>query len=164
MSSLRSARAQRRAARVRNIRLAILAVILIAIALGAFFFIQKQNSKTITVGENMITTGSGLKYEDLTIGNGLEAIPGKSVTVHYTGTLLDGTKFDSSLDRNQPFTFILGARNVIAGWDEGVAGMKVGGKRKLVIPPELAYGQEGIPGVIPSNSTLLFDVELLEVQ
>jgi len=164
MSSLRSARAQRRAARVRNIRLAILAVILIAIALGAFFFIQKQNSKTITAGENMITTGSGLKYEDLTIGNGLEAIPGKSVTVHYTGTLLDGTKFDSSLDRNQPFTFILGAGNVIAGWDEGVAGMKVGGKRKLVIPPELAYGQEGIPGVIPSNSTLLFDVELLEVQ
>jgi len=165
MSSLRSARAQRRAARVRNTRIAIIVILVVVVALGAFFFIQKQNqNKVVTGGGNMITTQSGLQYQDLVVGAGAEAVAGKSVTVHYTGTLQDGSQFDSSVDRNQPFSFILGAGQVIPGWDEGVAGMKVGGKRKLVIPPGLAYGAQGYPPVIPANATLTFDVELLEVK
>jgi FKBP-type peptidyl-prolyl cis-trans isomerase len=104
-----------------------------------------------------------LKVEDLQIGTGAEAVAGKKVTVHYTGTLTDGSKFDSSLDRGRPFDFPLGAGRVIKGWDEGVAGMKVGGKRRLTIPPELGYGARGFPPVIPPNSTLIFEVELLGV-
>jgi peptidylprolyl isomerase len=166
MSSLRSARAQRRAARVRNTRIIIIVVLVLVVALAAFFAFQKSKTKTTTsTGDgNMITTQSGLQYQDVVVGTGAEAVAGKSVTVHYTGTLQDGTKFDSSVDRNQPFTFTLGAGEVIPGWDEGVAGMKVGGKRKLVIPPELAYGAQGRPPVIPPNATLNFDVELLEVK
>jgi peptidylprolyl isomerase len=166
MSSLRSARAQRRAARVRNTRIIIIVVLVLVVALAAFFAFQKSKTKTTTsTGDgNMITTQSGLQYQDVVVGTGAEAVVGKSVTVHYTGTLQDGTKFDSSVDRNQPFTFTLGAGEVIPGWDEGVAGMKVGGKRKLVIPPELAYGAQGRPPVIPPNATLNFDVELLEVK
>ncbi len=106
---------------------------------------------------------SGLKIVDVKVGTGIEAKAGDTVRVHYTGTLTNGTKFDSSKDRNEPFTFPLGAGKVIKGWDQGVAGMKVGGIRKLTIPPELGYGSRDIPGVIPANSTLLFDVELLEV-
>jgi FKBP-type peptidyl-prolyl cis-trans isomerase FkpA len=112
----------------------------------------------------MITTSTGLQYEDLEVGTGTEAVIGRTVGVHYTGWLTDGTKFDSSRDRNQPFHFHLGARRVIAGWDEGVAGMKVGGKRKLTIPPSLGYGASGAGGVIPPNATLVFDVELLDVK
>lgn len=112
----------------------------------------------------MITTATGLQYEDLQGGTGAEATHGKIVSVHYTGWLEDGTKFDSSLDRRQPFQFPLGARRVIAGWDEGVTGMKVGGKRKLVIPPQLGYGSRGAGGVIPPNATLIFEVELLDVR
>lgn len=97
-------------------------------------------------------------------GNGPEAVKGKMVTVHYTGKLTDGTKFDSSLDRNSPFTFQLGTGQVIPGWDKGVAGMKVGGKRKLTIPSKEGYGERGAPPVIPPNSTLVFDVELLDVK
>jgi FKBP-type peptidyl-prolyl cis-trans isomerase len=104
-----------------------------------------------------------LKVEDLQVGTGAEAVAGKKVTVHYTGTLTDGSKFDSSLDRGRPFDFPLGAGRVIKGWDEGVAGMKVGGKRRLTIPPELGYGARGFPPVIPPNSTLVFEVELLGV-
>jgi FKBP-type peptidyl-prolyl cis-trans isomerase FkpA len=111
----------------------------------------------------MVTTASGLKYEDLTEGTGQEAKAGDTVEVHYTGWLTNGTKFDSSLDRRSPFSFKLGARRVIAGWDEGVAGMKVGGKRKLTIPPELGYGARGAGGVIPPNAELIFEVELLKV-
>ena len=111
----------------------------------------------------MITTASGLQYEDTVVGTGPEAVAGKGVEVHYTGTLADGTKFDSSHDRKKPFSFRLGSRQVIAGWDEGVAGMKVGGRRKLVIPAKLGYGASGIPGVIPSNAQLTFVVELLRV-
>ena len=109
-------------------------------------------------------TDSGLKYEDLNEGDGDEATNGCTVVVHYTGWLTDGTKFDSSLDRNDPFSFPLGAGRVIRGWDEGVEGMKVGGRRKLTIPPHLGYGPAGAGGVIPPNATLVFEVELLEVK
>jgi FKBP-type peptidyl-prolyl cis-trans isomerase len=104
-----------------------------------------------------------LVVEDQVVGDGAAAKSGDVVTVHYTGWLTDGTKFDSSLDRNQPFTFVLGQRQVIAGWDQGVAGMKVGGKRKLTIPPDLGYGARGAGEVIPPNATLVFEVQLLEI-
>lgn len=103
----------------------------------------------------------GLHVEDLVIGTGEEATAKRRVSVHYTGRLEDGTKFDSSLDRGTPFAFMLGVGQVIAGWDQGVAGMRVGGKRTLTIPGELAYGARGVPNVIPPNATLVFDVELL---
>ena len=116
----------------------------------------------------MITTPSGLQYEDTTVGDGAEARKGQSVTVHYTGWLwndgVQGRKFDSSKDRNDPFDFPLGAGHVIRGWDQGVAGMKVGGTRKLTIPPEMGYGSRGAGGVIPPNATLVFEVELLAVK
>jgi FKBP-type peptidyl-prolyl cis-trans isomerase FkpA len=110
-----------------------------------------------------ITNVSELKMEDTKVGTGAVAKAGKSVTVHYTGWLTNGTKFDSSKDHGQPFTFQLGAGQVIKGWDQGVAGMKVGGVRKLTIPPSLAYGPNGAGGVIPPNATLVFEVELLGV-
>ncbi|ADO68809.1 FKBP-type peptidyl-prolyl cis-trans isomerase [Stigmatella aurantiaca] len=106
----------------------------------------------------------GLKVEDVKVGTGAEAVVGKSVTVHYVGTLTTGAKFDSSRDRGQGFNFPLGAGRVIQGWDQGVVGMKVGGVRKLTIPPELGYGSRGFPPVIPPNSTLHFEVELLDVK
>jgi FKBP-type peptidyl-prolyl cis-trans isomerase len=109
-------------------------------------------------------TASGLQYQDVVTGTGPEASPGQVAVVHYTGWLTDGTKFDSSRDGGQPFSFPLGGGQVIAGWDEGVAGMKVGGRRKLVIPPELGYGPMGSPPVIPAGATLVFDVELLELK
>ncbi|HAR44234.1 MAG TPA: peptidylprolyl isomerase [Bdellovibrionales bacterium] len=105
-----------------------------------------------------------LKIENLKDGSGTEAVAGKTVKVHYTGWLEDGKKFDSSVDRGTPFSFLLGAGQVIPGWDKGVAGMKVGGKRKLTIPPSLGYGERGAGGVIPPNATLVFEVELLGVQ
>lgn len=104
-----------------------------------------------------------LKIEEIKVGEGAEAKGGDVVSVHYSGTLTDGTKFDSSYDRNEPFEFTLGAGQVIEGWDKGVAGMKVGGKRKLTIPPSLGYGENAI-GPIPANSILVFEVELLEVK
>jgi FKBP-type peptidyl-prolyl cis-trans isomerase len=110
-----------------------------------------------------VTTASGLMIEDLAVGDGAAAKSGDHVTVHYTGWLTDGRKFDSSVDRRDPFAFALGRGNVIAGWDEGVEGMKVGGKRKLTIPPSLGYGAYGAGGVIPPNATLVFEVELLAV-
>ena len=108
-----------------------------------------------------IKTPSGLVIEDLVVGNGDAASAGQRVSVHYTGWLTDGKKFDSSKDRGQPFMFSLGRGEVIRGWDEGVTGMKVGGKRKLTIPPDLGYGARGAGGVIPPNATLTFEVELL---
>ena len=111
-----------------------------------------------------IKTSSGLTIEDLIVGTGDAAAAGQRVSVHYTGWTTDGKKFDSSKDRGQAFIFSLGGGEVIRGWDEGVAGMKVGGKRKLTIPPELGYGTRGAGGVIPPNATLLFEVELLAVR
>ena len=109
-------------------------------------------------------TAGFLEIEDLTVGTGAEAINGDKVTVHYTGWLIDGTKFDSSLDRGQPFSFQIGARQVIEGWDRGLRGMQVGGVRKLTIPPELAYGDRAVGGgLIPANSTLVFEIRLLKI-
>jgi FKBP-type peptidyl-prolyl cis-trans isomerase len=116
---------------------------------------------------NMTTTKSGLKYTDLTVGTGDAAMKGDTVSVHYTGWFyMDGkrgAKFDSSLDRKEPFVIPLGAGKVIRGWDEGIEGMKVGGKRELIIPPDIGYGARGFPGIIPPNSTLDFEIELLKV-
>lgn len=121
-----------------------------------------------TVHGEEVTTPSGLKYLDKVVGSGTQAVSGKEVVVHYTGWLYNnsqkGAKFDSSVDRNEPFNFNLGAGQVIQGWDEGVAGMKVGGERTLIIPPNLGYGAFGAGGVIPPNATLMFDVKLLEVR
>jgi len=114
--------------------------------------------------EKIVTTNSGLKYVDLKAGTGQEAKAGNTVAVHYTGWLKNGNKFDRSRERGQPFTFQLGAGRVIKGWDEGVQGMKVGGKRKLIIPSDLAYGQRGAGNVIPPGAELTFEVELLKVQ
>ena len=132
---------------------------------------QAQGAPNSIKGENIkmaqaqeVTTPTGLKYTDEVIGNGASPRNGQIVVVHYTGWLTDGTKFDSSVDRGQPFTFPLGQGQVIRGWDEGVASMKIGGKRKLVIPPALGYGARGAGGVIPPNATLVFEVQLLGVQ
>lgn len=113
--------------------------------------------------QNIVTTESGLQYIDLVEGTGATPQRGQTVIVHYTGTLEDGSKFDSSRDRNQPFSFQLGAGRVIRGWDEGISTMKVGGRRQLIIPPDLGYGARGAGGVIPPNATLIFDVELLRI-
>ncbi|HEV2990003.1 MAG TPA: FKBP-type peptidyl-prolyl cis-trans isomerase [Candidatus Angelobacter sp.] len=123
-----------------------------------------SNNAPTPVTGSPVTTASGLQYWDLVVGTGDTAVAGKTVKVHYTGWLTDGTKFDSSVDRQTPFQFPLGAHRVIKGWDEGVEGMKVGGKRQLRIPPELGYGERGAGGRIPPGATLIFDVELLEVK
>jgi FKBP-type peptidyl-prolyl cis-trans isomerase FkpA len=170
-------REKRRASRRRNLIL-ILGIPAILIVIGGGYFIDRyiylpknETQATTAVEEpplidssiQTVTTDSGLQYQDIVVGTGAEAQPGSKVTVHYTGWLTDGTKFDSSVDRNKPYEFPLGAGRVIRGWDEGVSGMKVGGQRRLTIPPELAYGKDGMPPVIPGNATLIFDVELLDV-
>ncbi len=123
-----------------------------------------QSNNSVSTSSNNTNTSGQLQITDEVIGTGAVAQKGDLVTVNYIGTFLDGKKFDSSYDRHQPFQFTLGAGDVIQGWDEGVIGMRVGGKRKLVIPPSLAYGSAGAGGVIPPNATLVFEIDLLKVQ
>ncbi|GAC1450432.1 MAG: FKBP-type peptidyl-prolyl cis-trans isomerase [Desulfuromonadaceae bacterium] len=134
----------------------IAASVIMAALLAVPAFAAQEAKKTVT-------TASGLKYVDVVVGKGASPAAGKQVKVHYTGTLENGKKFDSSVDRNEPFSFTIGVGQVIPGWDEGVMTMKVGGKRKLIIPSKLGYGARGAGGAIPPNATLLFDVELLDV-
>lgn len=126
--------------------------------------VAENHKETMNMTEQAVTTESGLKYIDVVSGSGRQAESGDTASVHYTGWLTDGKKFDSSLDRKEPFSFRVGAGQVIKGWDEGVQGMKIGGKRKLTIPPQLGYGARGAGGVIPPNATLVFDVELLDLR
>ncbi len=187
--SSRSERAQRRAARVRNQRIGVIVILVLVIASGAFLAFGGINrikgaigiqEATPIVTPSLVTYPSpdqtaigiqestpivtSLQIQDEVVGSGQEAITGDTVSVHYTGWLLDGKKFDSSLDRGEPFEFVLGQGNVIQGWDQGVVGMKVGGKRKLTIPADLAYGAQGIGSVIPPDSALIFEVELLAIK
>jgi peptidylprolyl isomerase len=138
--------------------------LILFLALLVFIAISCSKSSPAKVTGPPQKTASGVEYWDLVQGTGETAVPGKQVKVHYTGWLADGKKFDSSLDTGHPLRFILGVGRVIKGWDEGVAGMKVGGKRQLRIPPESGYGANGAGSDIPPNATLIFDVELLEVR
>lgn len=136
---------------------------MLALLFAAPVSAAQEAGKANPAAAKTVTTPSGLKYIDQVVGKGASPVAGKQVKVHYTGTLENGKKFDSSVDRKEPFAFTIGVGQVIKGWDEGVMGMKVGGKRKLIIPPKLGYGASGAGGVIPPNATLLFDVELLDV-
>ncbi len=156
----RQARQQARIAERRKRTLLWAALGLAVIAVIGFFAWRGSQTQATQKAEDV----TELKIEDLAVGDGAEAVKGNTVLVHYTGWLTDGTKFDSSLDRGQPFQFTLGAGRVIQGWDIGVAGMKVGGKRKLTIPPDLGYGASGAGGVIPPDATLIFEVEILEIK
>lgn len=132
--------------------------------LGAAAVLLAGCSEDEAEAGKLVTTPSGLQYQDLKAGSGASPKAGQTVVVHYTGTLADGKKFDSSRDSNRPFSFQLGTGQVIKGWDEGIATMKTGGRRKLIIPADLGYGAQGFPPVIPPNATLTFDVELLELR
>ncbi|MDH7515664.1 MAG: FKBP-type peptidyl-prolyl cis-trans isomerase [Bacteroidota bacterium] len=137
-------------------------VLLLALPLVSAPAQKKRTAKTRITP--VVTTPSGLKYVDLVVGTGASPEKGKKVRVHYIGELSDGRVFDSSYDRGQPFEFTIGVGQVIKGWDEGVMSMKVGGKRRLIIPPKLGYGEQGVPPAIPPNAVLVFEVELLGVQ
>ena len=142
-------------------RLIMLSSVLSLVGLTVFTFAEEKKMSSKEAAGQVVTTESGLQYIDLVVGTGRQAELGDTATVHYTGWLADGRKFDSSVDRKEPFSFRVGAGQVIKGWDEGVGTMKVGGKRKLTIPPQLGYGARGAGNVIPPNATLTFDVELL---
>jgi len=141
----------------------ILTAAILLLAATALLAQTNTTSPTKVTGDG-VKTASGLQYWDIKVGTGTEAKNGSHVTVHYTGWLTSGKKFDSSVDAGRPFEFTIGRGDVIKGWEEGVAGMKVGGKRQLRIPPELGYGASGYPGVIPANATLIFDIQLLGVK
>ena len=143
--------------------LVVVAVLTAICSVSAMIGPEQAGAKEKPAVAKTVTTASGLKYVDVKVGSGVSPVKGKQVKVHYTGTLENGKKFDSSVDRNEPFTFVIGVGQVIPGWDEGVMNMKVGGKRKLIIPSKLGYGAAGAGGDIPPNATLLFDVELLDV-
>ena len=159
--TIRTERAERRRVKQQRQRLIISTTALALIGLTVYFIFSSQaNSKE---NNAMITTASGLQYQDIKEGNGDAVRAGDKVSVHYTGWLENGKKFDSSLDRGKPFEFTVGKGQVIAGWDEGLQGMKPGGKRKLVIPPQLGYGERGAGSVIPPNAALIFEVELVKI-
>jgi FKBP-type peptidyl-prolyl cis-trans isomerase len=147
-----------------SMSLSIVRVLCLMLALGGMMFAESQAGGAPPVSGKPVTTADGLKYWDTKVGTGATASAGHKVKVHYTGWLTNGKKFDSSVGTGKPFDFMLGASQVIKGWDEGVAGMKVGGKRQLRIPPDLAYGKAGYSTVIPPNSTLIFDVRLVAVK
>ena len=154
---------------MKTLILAITLLALAGLAIAQTAPAKKAAAKPTTSGPTKVTgtptkTASGLEYWDIKVGTGAVAQSGKHVKVDYTGWLTNGKKFDSSVGSGKPFDFMLGASQVIKGWDEGVAGMKVGGKRQLRIPPDLAYGAAGYPPVIPANSTLIFDVQLVDVK
>jgi len=142
-----------------------LAAISLLLFVGAVALMNKNDAPVVgeEAADVIVPESDTLMKEDLVVGTGAETKSGDVVTVHYTGTLIDGTKFDSSLDRGEPFSFVLGAGNVIEGWEQGVLGMKVGGKRKLTIPPDLGYGETG-QGSIPPSATLIFEIELLKTE
>ena len=153
-------RSQTRQTKQKRTRLvAIIIIVVLAAGAAAYLFVPSLPGR----GGAEVTTPSGLKYTDLVVGTGPSPQRGQTAVVHYTGTLTDGTKFDSSRDKGQPYSFPLGMGRVIKGWDEGVATMKVGGRRQLIVPPALGYGATG-NGTIPPNATLVFDVELLDVK
>jgi FKBP-type peptidyl-prolyl cis-trans isomerase FkpA len=158
--TIREKRRAARAARARKIRLISMGVLLLVVVGVVYIALTGQNRDTVEQAAPPVTE---LMIEDIVIGDGQEAKIGDTVSVHYTGWLLDGTKFDSSHDRNQPFEFTIGEGRVIRGWDEGLPGMRPGGKRQLTIPPDMAYGPTGT-GSIPPNATLIFEVELLEIK
>lgn len=145
-------------------RLIVLSSVLSLLGLTVITFAEEKKMSSNETAGQAVTTVSGLQYIDLVVGKGRQAKLGDTATVHYTGWLADGKKFDSSVDRKEPFSFRVGAGQVIKGWDEGVGTMRVGGKRKLTIPPQLGYGARGAGKVIPPNATLTFDVELLELR
>ncbi len=142
-------------------RLIVLSTVLSLLGLTVFTFAEEKKMSSSEAAGQVVTTESGLQYIDLVVGTGRQAELGDTAMVHYTGWLANGTKFDSSVDRKEPFSFRVGAGQVIKGWDEGVGTMKVGGKRKLIIPPQLGYGARGAGNVTPPNATMTFDVELL---
>ncbi|HEY0170987.1 MAG TPA: FKBP-type peptidyl-prolyl cis-trans isomerase [Pyrinomonadaceae bacterium] len=154
-------RQQARAGAGRRKRIIAAVVVLALVAAGAAYLFAPGGGRG--GGGAEVTTPSGLKYTDLVVGGGPSPRPGQTAVVHYTGTLTNGTKFDSSRDRGQPYPFVFGQTPMIKGWDEGISTMKAGGRRRLVVPPALAYGPVPRPN-IPANSTLVFDVELLEVK
>ncbi len=156
---------------MRQVVLAIAFTLLAASPAGSVAIPQAKSSKKApaerkagSTAPKTVTMPSGLQVQDLIVGKGAQPKPGDTVIVHYTGWLTNGKKFDSSVDAHKPFNFVLGQGRVIKGWDEGVATMRVGGKRKLTIPPDLAYGSKGYPGVIPPDSTLIFEVQLLAIK